>query len=73
MTTAAWAFIVIFYVLILIPSISVTWVGFKMITRLGQYPSKTPAIQLSIMFKLIVIEVVSFTLLLTFFKVLVAE
>lgn len=66
-------FIVIFYILIFIPMFGVSWIGFKMITKLGRYPSKTPAIQMGVLFKLLVIEVVSFTMLLTFFKILVSE
>jgi len=44
-----------------------------LINQLGRYPSRTPAIQLSVVLKLVVLEVVSWTLLLLFFKILVAE
>lgn len=73
MGSAAAIFIAIFFVIMFIPSLGVGWLGYKMITRLGRYPSKTPAIQLSILIKLTVIEVVSLTLLLLLFKILVAE
>jgi hypothetical protein len=73
MASAAIIFIVIFYTLLLIPCIGISWLGSKLIEKLGRYPSKTPAIQLSVMLKLAVVEVVSFALLLTFFKALVSE
>lgn len=73
MESAALVFISIFYFLILIPCIAIGWVGKNLIYRLGQFPSKTPAIQMSILFKLVVIEVVSMSLMLVFFKILTAE
>jgi hypothetical protein len=63
-------FIVIFFILILVPTAGAAWLGYKLIDNLGRFPSKTPAIQLGIMFKLVVLEVVSLTLILIFFKVL---
>lgn len=73
MESSAAIFILIFFVLILIPSLGVGWLGFKMIEKLGRYPSKTPAIQMSVLVKLLVVEVVSMTLFLAFFKALVSE
>ena len=73
MTSTALFFILIFYILMLIPCLGVGWIGYKLITRLGRYPSKTPAIQVGIMLKLIIVEVVSLTLILLMFKILVAE
>jgi len=72
MKGAALAFVAIFFILITIPCVGVGWVGYRLMTRLGRFPSKTPAIQMSVLFKLIILEVVSWTLLLLFFKVLVA-
>lgn len=66
-------FIGLFYFIMLVPCLSVGWLGFKLLDKLGRYPSKTPAIQMGIILKLVTIEVVSFTLLLLFFKVLVSE
>jgi len=66
-------FVLIFYVCIIIPCVGVAWLGKNLLNQLGRYPSKTPAIQIGVAFKLVVIEVVSFTLILTFFKILVAE
>ncbi len=73
MGSAAALFIAIFFVLILIPTMGVGYLGYKLISKLGRYPSKTPAIQLSILVKLVVIEVVSLTLMLVMFKILVSE
>ena len=73
MANTAVIFILIFYAIMLIPCIGIGWVGYKLLDRLGRYPSRTPAIQLSVLFQLVVIEVVSFTLILCFFKVLTAE
>jgi TRAP-type C4-dicarboxylate transport system permease small subunit len=70
---AAAVFVIIFYVLILIPCIGIGWLGWDLLSRLGRYPSKTPAIQLSVLFKLVVIEVLSMTLILAFFKALTTE
>lgn len=66
-------FVAIFYVLIIIPCVGVSWIGCRLFDRLGRHPSKTPAIQMSVLFPLVIIEVVSFALLLAFFKALVAE
>lgn len=73
LSSAAVVFILIFFVVMLIPCVGVAWLGSKLINKLGRYPSKTPALQISIIFRLAVLEVVSFTLLLVFFKILVAE
>lgn len=73
MNSASAAFIAIFFALILIPSVGVAWLGYKLIDKLGRYPSKTPAIQMSVLIKLVVLEVASMTALLLFFKILVAE
>lgn len=73
MGIAALIFIGMFLIMILIPSIGIGLIGAGLINRLGRYPSKTPAIQMSILFQLVMVEVVSLTLMLGFFKVLVAE
>lgn len=70
---AALAFIGIFYVLMILPCVGIAFLGVHLINKLGRFPSKTPAIQMSVMFKLIVLEIVSMTLILVFFKVLVSE
>lgn len=52
-----------FFILMIIPCVSVAVIGYRMITKLGQYPSKTPEIQMSIWLKLLIIEVFSFGLI----------
>jgi len=73
MESTALVFIFIFYIFMLVPCLGVGWIGYKLITKLGRYPSRTPAIQLGVMLKLIIVEVVSLTLILLMFKILVAE
>ncbi len=73
MGSTAGIFIIIYFIMIAVPCIGVGWLGYKLITKLGRYPSKTPAIQLGIMIKLIIVEVVSLTAILLFFKILVSE
>lgn len=53
-----------------LPSVGAGWLGKHMIDNIGRYPSRTPAIQMGLLIKLVVLEVVSFTLLLAVFKVL---
>ncbi|HSA31958.1 MAG TPA: hypothetical protein P5160_09220 [Candidatus Omnitrophota bacterium] len=66
------ALILLFLILFAVglPSIGAGWLGKHLIDTLGRYPSKTPAIQMSILVKLVVLEMVSFTLLLAILKVL---
>jgi len=66
-------FIVIFAVVIAIPCVGVAWLGKGMLDQLGKFPSRTPAIQINIVIKLLVLESVSWTLLLLFFKILSAK
>ena len=66
-TTQDWVtsliFVGIFAVIVFVPCALVTLLGRKMINRLGQQPSQTPFIQLSIFFPLVLIEVITFTLM----------
>ena len=65
--------IAIWFVIIVIPCVGIGFIGKRLINRLGKFPSKTSGITLNIMWKLIVIEVVSLTLILLFFKVFTTE
>jgi hypothetical protein len=58
----------IFSVIVIIPCVLVTILGKKMIYELGQYPTKTPVIQMSILFQLIVVEILTFICLLGFYN-----
>ena len=62
-------FIVIFLFMILLPCAGVAWIGYCMIHRLGQFPSRTPEIQLSILFQLIAIEMVYFGMIYVFIRI----
>ncbi len=73
MGNVAFILITIFCVIIMIPCVGIGWTGWQMINKLGRFPSKTPAIQMSVLFQLIFIEVISLTLLIAFFKILVSE
>ena len=73
MSAAALVFLLIWAALILIPCIAMGWLGYRLITKLGQYPSRTPLIQKSFMFPYIVVAVASMTAIIVFFKILTAE
>ena len=60
----------LFFLAVNIPCIAVAWLGSKFIGEIGRFPSKTAAIQMSICFKLLVIEVAAFTFILVLFKIL---
>lgn len=70
LVSAGLFFIIIFTFIVLIPCVLIAIIGYKMITRLGYFPSKTPAIHLSIVWQLISIELISITALLLLFYVL---
>ncbi len=59
-------FIGIFLVLILVPCVAVGMMGYQMLHRVGNEPSKTPFIQLSIFWQLVVLEALSFLCLIIF-------
>ena len=59
----------VYSVIIMVPCLIVLFIGRKMIDRLGRYPSKTPTIQMSILFPLVILEVVTFAALIGFFRV----
>jgi len=67
---AAIVFILLFFAFTIIPCVGTAIIGVNLINKLGRFPSKTPSVQMSVLFQLVVLEVVSFTLILAFFKVL---
>ncbi len=67
---AALILIGIFIFVIGIPCVGVALLGTKMVKRLANYPSRTPAIHLSVVSKLVVLELISFGLLLLLYHVL---
>jgi len=66
--TESFIFFSIFAVLIIVPCLLVALIGRKMINRLGHYPTQSPIIQMSIFWKLIVIEIFTFIGLIGFFR-----
>ena len=59
--------IFLFLGIIAFPCILVARIGYRMINKLGQFPSKTPEIQMSIFLKLVIVEVISFSFLYGFY------
>ena len=66
--TAGLVLVVIVFVVVTLPCVFIGILGYKMLNKLAYYPSKNPAIQMSIFFWLILVEVVSVTLLLLFYQ-----
>ena len=73
-TTSTWGpgviLILIVAIIMAVPCVGVSLLGFKMLTKLAYYPSKTPAIQLSILVKLVIVQIISIALLLLFYHAL---
>ena len=63
-------FIAVISVIIGIPCIFIAVIGSKMLNKLAYFPSKNPAIQKSVCFWIILVEVAAFTILLMFYHVL---
>lgn len=61
-------FIFILSCIVLIPCILVVMLGTKMINQLGRYPTKTPIIQMSIFFPLVLIEFFAFGAFVLFYN-----
>ncbi len=60
-------FIFIFLIIVGIPCVGVAILGYRMICELGYFPSKTPAIQTGVFFKLIILEIISFLFIIIFY------
>lgn len=70
---AGLVFVGIYLFLIFVPCFVVGFLGYRFIENLGRYPSKTPVFQVKMLFWMVVTEIVSMSLLMAFFKILVAE
>jgi len=57
----------IYGVIILVPCLLVALMGRKMLKQIGQYPTRTPAIQMGIFLKLFLLEACAFGLLIGFY------
>jgi len=62
-------FLLVFTVIIVVPCVFVALLGKKMIDRLGQFPSQAPVIQMGVLLKLAVIEMVTFIALIIFYHI----
>ena len=62
-------FVSFFAVIIGLPCYFVTLFGTKMINDLGNFPTKTAKIQTSILWKVLIVEIVSFMMLTAFFQI----
>ena len=54
----------VYSVIIIVPCVVIAIMGTRLINELGRYPSKTPAIQMSVLIPLIITEIVTFAFLL---------
>ena len=62
----------IYTVIVIVPCVIVAIIGRNMINRLGTYPSQTPAIQMSILIRLVLLEIITFSLLILFYHIFAA-
>lgn len=62
----AFIFIGVFSVIIIIPCIIIAKIGKGLIDQLGLHPSNAPIIHLSIIYKLLITEIFSFSALIVF-------
>lgn len=67
---AALMLIGVFIFVIGLPCVGTAFLGVKMVKRLANYPSKTPVIHLSVVSQLVVLELISFGLLLLLYHIL---
>ncbi len=61
-------FAAVYSVIIIVSCVIAALIGRKMITQLGLYPTQTPAIQMSVILKLVTLEIVTFTCLIVFYR-----
>jgi len=59
----------VFAAIVLIPCFLVMMLGLKMINKLALYPSKTPIISLEIFVPLVLIEFISFAVMIGFYNI----
>jgi hypothetical protein len=58
----------IYSMMIIVPCVITLVIGRRVIQEVGRWPAKTPAIQMSIVWKLITLEVITFFFLISFFQ-----
>ncbi len=62
-------FVSFFSLIIGLPCFFVAVLGSNMINHLGNFPTKTAKIQVGVLWKLFIVEVISFMLLMVFFRI----
>lgn len=62
--------LLIFIFIMAVPCIGTVILGSRLMDRLGRYPSKTPAIQVNTIAKLVALEIISFGMLTMLYHVL---
>lgn len=67
--TEGLTFIGIMLFIVGVPCIAVSILGTKLIDHIGQYPTKSARLQMSVCVQLLAVEIVSFLMLAAFFKV----
>ena len=67
--TEAFIFSLIYSTVIIVPCILIAMMGKKLIDDLGRFPSNAPFIQMGVVYKLIFVELITFSLLIGFYFV----
>jgi len=62
-------FVSFFTLIVGLPCFFVAVLGSKMINDLGNFPTKTAKIQVNVLWKLFIVEVISFGILTVFFRI----
>ena len=62
-------FVLFFASIVGLPCFFVSILGTKMINDLGNFPTKTANIQINVLWKLFIVEIVSFLMLTAFFRI----
>ena len=59
--------VAVVFVMMVIPCVILSFIGYRMISAIGNHPSKTPGIQMGILLKLLIVEFVALTMWLIFY------
>ena len=59
--------VAVIFAMMVIPCVIISVIGYRMISAVGNYPSKTPGIQMGILLKLLIVEIVALTMWLIFY------
>ena len=62
-------FVAVFAVIVLVPCVIIALMGRKAINQMGMYPTRIPIIQTKMMMPLLAVDVVTFALLILFYRV----